>query len=62
MLSDDELNQAIERQQPRGATYPREVFCRSCGTGHLAVPGRPGACRRCGRPLDDAVFRRHPAP
>lgn len=60
-MTDAELDAIIARQQPRGALYPLESFCRACGTGHLALskPGY-GSCRKCERPMTDEVYRRHP--
>lgn len=59
MLSEQELKAAIEKQQPPHALYPLEVFCRACGTGHLATPGwEQGRCRKCDAKL--AVFVEHP--
>lgn len=59
-MSPDELEAEIKRQQPPGDILPLELFCPSCGQGHLAGPVNPelGKCRKCDTRL--TILRPHP--
>jgi hypothetical protein len=57
-LSEADFVAEVRAQQDDSGCYPFELFCRTCGTGHLATPGSAGTCRKCGS--DDLVYCLHP--